>query len=115
MKMKERQQIVRWVSRLINLFFYLCLLVAIYIVMQVFVVTSFSIPSDSMSPSMLAGDCVLVDKCSGGARIFNVLKALDSKDVNIYRMPGWRNFKRMMCWFLISHIRQSVGTVLHLM
>ena len=62
--------------------------------MQVFVVTSFSIPSDSMSPSILAGDCALVDKCSGGARIFNVLKALDSKDVNIYRMPGWRNFKR---------------------
>lgn len=74
--------------------FYLCLLATIYIAMQVFVVTSFSIPSESMSPSMLAGDCVLVDKCSGGARIFNVLKALDSKDVNIYRMPGWRNFKR---------------------
>lgn len=68
-----------------------------------------------MSPSMLAGDCVLVDKCSGGARIFNVLKALDSKDVNIYRMPGWRNFKRNDVLVLISHIRQSVGTVLHLM
>ena len=64
-----------------NVLFCLCLLVVILIVLQVFVVTSFKIPSDSMEPSLLAGDCILVDKCSGGARLFNVLDAVEKKEV----------------------------------
>lgn len=51
----------------------------ILIVLQVFVVTSFKIPSDSMEPSLLAGDYILVDKCSGGARLFNVLDAVEKR------------------------------------
>ena len=74
--------------------FCLCLLVVILIVLQVFVVTSFKIPSDSMEPSLLAGDCILVDKCSGGARLFNVLDAVEKKEVKIQRMSGWRNYQR---------------------
>lgn len=92
--MERRQYILRWVGRLVNIFFYLFLLMAAYIVAQVFIVTSFKIPSDSMSPSMWAGDCVLVDKCSGGARLFHLMDALENKEVKIHRMPGWRNFKR---------------------
>ncbi|WP_291530370.1 signal peptidase I [Bacteroides sp. UBA939] len=92
--MKEQKQISKWLNRIMNLFFYLCLLVVIYIVLQVFVVTSFRIPSDSMSPSLLPGDCILVDKCSNGARLFNVMAALDGEDVAIHRMPGWRDYKR---------------------
>ena len=30
-------------------------------------------------PSLLAGDCILVDKCSGGARLFNVLDAVEKR------------------------------------
>lgn len=66
----------------------------ILIVLQVFVVTSFKIPSDSMEPSLLAGDYILVDKCSGGARLFNVLDAVEKKEVRMHRMSGWRNFQR---------------------
>lgn len=91
--MKEQQQIIRWTSRLINLFFYLCLLTTVYVVIRVFVATSFRILSVLMSSSMLAGDCVLVDKCLVAARLFDVVRE-DSKEVNIYRMLGWRNFKR---------------------
>ena len=68
----------KWLNGITNVLFCLCLLVVILIVLQVFVVTSFKIPSDSMEPSLLAGDCILVDKCSGGARLFNVLDAVDA-------------------------------------
>ena len=47
--------------------------------MQLFVLTSFKIPSDSMEPSLLAGDYILVDKCSKGARLFDVSAALEKK------------------------------------
>ena len=92
--MKERLQLKKWLNGITNVLFCLCLLVVILIVLQVFVVTSFKIPSDSMEPSLLAGDCILVDKCSGGARLFNVLDAVEKKEVKIQRMSGWRNFQR---------------------
>ena len=81
--MKERLQLKKWLNGITNVLFCLCLLVVILIVLQVFVVTSFKIPSDSMEPSLLAGDCILVDKCSGGARLFNVLDAVEKKEVKI--------------------------------
>ena len=34
--------------------------------------TSFKIPSDSMEPFLQTGDYLLVDKCSKGARLFDV-------------------------------------------
>ena len=92
--MKERLQLKKWLNGITNVLFCLCLLVVILIVLQVFVVTSFKIPSDSMEPSLLAGDCILVDKCSGGARLFNVLDAVEKKEVKIQRMSGWRNYQR---------------------
>ena len=44
--------------------------------------------------SLQTGDCILVDKCSKGARLFDVFAALEKKEVKIHRMPGWRKFKR---------------------
>ena len=55
------------------------------------------IPSDSMEPSLLAGDCILVDKCSGGARLFNVLEHLQRlRDMEFMQIR-----KQMLC--LIWH------------
>lgn len=92
--MEKRMRLKKWLNRITNVLFCLCLLVIALIVLQMFFVTSFKIPSDSMEPSLLAGDYILVDKCSGGARLFDVLGALEKKEVEIHRMPGWRNFKR---------------------
>ena len=92
---KETKRImVRWLGRLTNAAFYLCLLAAGYCVLHVFAVVSFRIPSDSMSPALLSGDYILVDKCSGGARLFDLSGALEGKDVEIYRVPGWRRYRR---------------------
>ncbi|MDE6349087.1 MAG: signal peptidase I [Bacteroides sp.] len=91
---KQKKGIGKWLDRLINIAFGLCVLVVAYVVLQVFVVTFFKIPSDSMAPTLMPGDYVLVDKCSGGARLFNVFDAVDGKEVEIHRVPGWRKFKR---------------------
>lgn len=92
--MKERKRLFKRLDRMVNVLFYLCMLAVILVVLQVFVVTSFKIPSDSMQPSLWPGDCILVDKCSGGARLFNIFDAVDGKEVEIHRVPGWRKFRR---------------------
>lgn len=72
----------------------LCAMLLLLLLLQLLFVTSFKIPSDSMEPALLTGDYILVDKCSGGARLFDVFDALERKEVKIHRMPGWRDFKR---------------------
>lgn len=88
----------RWVSiffqRLLDVGFWFCLLLVAYVVLQVFVVTSFRIPSDSMTPALVPGDRIWVDKLSGGARLFDLLGAAAGREVSIHRMPGWRKFRR---------------------
>ncbi len=92
--MPSKNAIQKWLNKGLNLIFYLCVLLLIGELLQLFVVTSFKIPSDSMEPALLAGDRILVDKCSGGARLFNITKALKREETDIYRMPGWRRFQR---------------------
>lgn len=74
--------------------FYLCLLAVLLVALQVLALSSFKIPSDSMEPTLLAGDCILVEKCSKGARIFDVVAALNREEVTIRRLPGWRDYRR---------------------
>lgn len=84
----------KWNRIIMNLLYGFCCIVVVWMMVQLFVFTSFRIPSDSMEPSVLAGDYILVDKCSKGGRFFNVFDAIDGKEVEIHRMPGWRKFKR---------------------
>lgn len=84
----------KWNCRIVDIAFGICCVVVVFLLLRVFVFTSFYIPSDSMQPSLLPGDCILVDKFSGGARLFNVLDAVEQKEVEIGRMPGWRKYKR---------------------
>lgn len=86
--------IKKWSKIVVNIVYGCCIIAMILLLIQIFMFTSFKIPSDSMEPSLLAGDYIWVDKCSKGARLFNVLDAIDKKPVTIHRMPGWRSFKR---------------------
>ena len=81
-------------NRIVNIAFGVCIAIIVFLALQLFFVTSFKIPSDSMEPILLGGDYILVEKCSKGARLFNVIASLEGKKVDIYRMPGWRKFKR---------------------
>lgn len=82
------------VDKGINLFLWLCGVVVLWLVVQVFCITSFHIPSDSMEPELLAGDVILVDKLVYGARLFNVMEAVAGKQVEIKRLPGIGGIKR---------------------
>ena len=78
----------------INLAFFGCGLAVLWLLVQVFCVTSFHIPTDSMEPILEPGDVILVDKLTYGARLFNVMDAVEGKQVKIRRMPGIGSIKR---------------------
>lgn len=74
--------------------FYLALiLVTVFLVVliRVFVFAVFTIPSNSMSPSILTGDKILVNKLLFGGRIHNIFKS--STETQIRRVKGMRKIK----------------------
>lgn len=86
--------IKRIVDRALNLFLYVCAFIASVLLMQVFCCTSFNIPSDSMEPVLKAGDRIVVNKLSMGARLFDVLAALRGEEVTIHRVIGVGEIER---------------------
>lgn len=70
-----------------------CLFV-LWLLAQVFLFSSFRIPSDSMSPTLREGDFVLVWKPTVGARVFNLHRALRKEQTEIRRLPGVRGIRR---------------------
>lgn len=89
-----KKSIKKVIDRLLNLFFYACIIVVLWIGVQVCCYTSFNIPSDSMEPTLLAGDRIVVDKMCRGARVFDVLAALRGEQVTIRRLPAFGSLKR---------------------
>lgn len=96
-----RMKAVKWkriVDRILDkgltLFCWAGGLFLLWSVMQVFCFTSFKIPSDSMEPGLIAGDFIIVNKLSYGARLFNVLDAIDKKEIKIRRLPGIGEIER---------------------
>ena len=77
-----------------NIVFYGSLAVVGYLLLQIFLLVSFKVPTNSMVPEMMPGDFILVEKLSMGPRLFNVFKATRLEDVEIYRLPGLRGIKR---------------------
>ena len=84
----------KWADRLLTLAFGLCVLVVVWVLLQVACFTSFRVPSPSMYPSLIPGDYILVNKWLMGARVFDIWEAVEDKDVKIHRLPGLRKVKR---------------------
>ena len=83
-----------YLDKILNLFLMLCGVVLIWIFLQVLCIATFKIPSDSMEPTLLVGDKILVNIGVMGGLLFNVCDALEGKDIHIYRLPGFGNLKR---------------------
>lgn len=81
------------INKLINIVFWGCMLVCFWFFLQIFVFTSFKIPSDSMEPELITGDNILVGKAIPGARLFNIFASMRNEQVDIYRTPGIRKIK----------------------
>ncbi|MDR2042234.1 MAG: signal peptidase I [Tannerella sp.] len=78
----------------IHILFYSCVAIIAWVVLQVFFLASFKVPTGSMEPEIWPGDYLLVSKPTYGARLFNLFPTLRLEQVNIYRAPGWRKVRR---------------------
>ena len=95
MKKNEKIDLVYKLCRyVVDTLFWGCLVMALFVVMQIFLFSSFKIPSNSMEPGLIAGDYVLVNKLIPGARLFNVFASLRGEQVQIVRLPGLREIRR---------------------
>ena len=84
----------RWIDILLTLFLVLAGLVVLWVFVQVFLLASFRIPSDSMEPELTEGDFVAVWKPTLGARLFDLNATLRLEQTEIHRTPGFRKAKR---------------------
>ena len=92
---REKQNLVcKLVNVAVNVLFGLAILIVGWLCLQVFVFSSFRIPSRSMEPELTINDYVLVLKPIIGPRIFNVFASLRGEQVAIYRLPGFKRIKR---------------------
>ena len=95
MKKNEKIDLVYKLCRyVVDTLFWGCMVVALFVVIQIFLFSSFKIPSNSMEPGLIAGDYVLVNKLIPGARLFNVFASLRGEQVQIVRLPGLREIRR---------------------
>ena len=81
-------------DRLLTVMVCLSVAIVIYFLMQTTMICTFRIPTDSMQPTLLPGDNILVNKSIMGARIFNIWDAAEEKEVEIHRLPGLGKVKR---------------------
>ena len=69
-------------------------LAVLWLVVELTSLTSFRIPTDSMTPTLIPGDCILVEKWTMGGRIFDIYEAAAGKDVEIKRLPAFGKIER---------------------
>lgn len=61
--------------------------------LRIFVCDQFVVPSDSMSPTLIAGDRILADKWVAGARIYKKLEFGKDIPLRSFRLPGLRSVR----------------------
>lgn len=69
-------------------------LIVVFLLVQILLFASFKIPTDSMQPTIIPGDNILVVKPLLGARLFDVSASLNGEVVDIKRTPGISAFSR---------------------
>ena len=82
------------INGVLNLILLACVGTGVWFILIITTFSSFKVPTGSMEPTILPGDCILVNKWLIGARIFDVWKIAEGKDVPIYRLPGIRSIRR---------------------
>lgn len=92
MAIKKRK--LKLKSLLKSIGFYIALIVVtvfLVVLIRVFVFAVFTIPSNSMAPSILTGDKILVNKLLFGGRIHDIFNS--SSETQIRRVKGMREIK----------------------
>ena len=81
-------------NSILTLLAWIAILIVVRFLLQTTTIASFRVPTDSMQPTLLPGDNILVNKTIMGARIFDIWEAVEDKEVKIHRLPGIRKVKR---------------------
>ncbi len=81
-------------DKFLSLLCWLSFVGGLWMGIRVFCLTSFTIPSRSMEPTLVPGDRVVVNKMIPGARLFDLFSSLRGEQVAVYRLPGIGKLRR---------------------
>ena len=99
-------------NSILTLLAWIAILIVVRFLLQTTTIASFRVPTDSMQPTLLPGDNILVNKTIMGARIFDIWEAAEEKDVEIHRLPGLGKVKRndvLVFHFPYPHSKDSLS------
>lgn len=80
--------------KIINIIYWTGIVLCMFVFINIFCFRSFKIPSDSMNPTVITGDHVIVNKMIPGACLFNIFSYIRNERVNIIRIPGINKIQR---------------------
>ena len=92
--MKKQKHIRNLINKAVDIVFWSCMVTVLWFTLQVFLFSSFKIPSDSMEPELTIGDNILVLKPTIGPRVFNLFAPMRNEQTEIYRIPGIKKIQR---------------------
>lgn len=81
-------------KRCSTLLLLVCGCFTVWLLVEIFCITSFHVPTGSMEPTLIAGDIIWVNKLVYGARFFNLWDAAGEKEFFIRRLPGLKQIER---------------------
>lgn len=85
----------RWYIFLLKVFCVIILCIALKFSLRIFVVDTFAIPTESMYPTIIPGDKVMVNKLVMGARLYDDLdSAIHSRRPAVTRVASWSDIER---------------------
>lgn len=90
----KKETLSKITSVILDIFYYGTMIFVGYILSRIFVFDSYKIPTDSMRPTIIPGDYILVNKLAYGARLYDIFDVAARKRVDIYRVPGYHKIKR---------------------
>jgi signal peptidase I len=64
------------------------------LIIRIFFIDSFKIPTSSMSPTLISGDYVLVNKLILGPRIYQNFNFFEKRNIVMKRLKGFRRIRR---------------------
>jgi signal peptidase I len=91
--MKKRLDFWDILLRIMYTFIGIGVLIGIFIIIRIYVMDQFAIPTDSMRPTLIPGDYVIVNKLIAGARIYDRLDFKDGDQLKCHRTKGFRTVK----------------------
>ena len=92
--MMKQKHIRNLINKAVDIVFWSCMVTVLWFTLQVFLFSSFKIPSDSMEPELTIGDNILVLKPTIGPRVFNLFASMRNEQTEIYRIPGIKKIQR---------------------